>query len=120
MDLSFHDHADGTVSYSDRQRQNIIEDVAHWKVDHEKGSDWPGLDKFLDALAILDDTALTGFWFRTVGQWVLKESDLPWPAYVSEKTYVAVQFGKTVRGKQTDYGFVCSLDIRDKIAAKLQ
>jgi hypothetical protein len=87
------------------QREELIADLANWKNEAEEWTDWD-IQSYIKELTLADDRELVAYWRDHVGEWVLSRGDLDRPLYVSPMEYLNYQFGLSVSGLDTDYGFV--------------
>ncbi|SEO99362.1 hypothetical protein SAMN05216388_102619 [Halorientalis persicus] len=116
---ALYDRIDALGRLSFDNRYNVIEDIVHWEAEQKMGAaeEWDP-EPLITDLAERDSTELLHYWAETVGEWVLSREDFTAPCTFSRVEWLAAQLGKVIDGRETDYGFVVSVDVdRDLIRA---
>lgn len=103
------------LDLSSTERQRISSDIVHLSAEQTRCGDetWTGSDcrDLVGTLTELDTIALVDRWLQTVGQWIIERDDCHPPTGCDYEDYLAVQLGKLIDGRDTDYGFVVSISV---------
>ena len=99
--------------FSAEERSRVISDIAHWKCELEWDNNFTGddLESYIAALQACDDAELRSWWDGTVGEWVASRHDITVPPSNIFEAWLDTQFMQVMRGNQTEYGYVVSIDI---------
>lgn len=100
--------------FSNQERKRIISDIAHWKLELERGRqfDADDLESYVNMLQASDDNELKHWWDTTVGEWVASRHDISLPSDTRFQTWLDEQFTQLINGNPTAYGFITSIDIK--------
>lgn len=105
-------------------RQNVITDIAQWKVELEVvggGNEFTNaeLESYIEGLRELDDTALRSFWDGTVAEWVASRADMPpGPDEEMSAEWLDEQYATLRAGGEAPWGYVSSIDPAELRAAE--
>lgn len=99
--------------FSDQERKRIISDIAHWKLELERGDqfDTSDLVSYVSMLQASDNDELKHLWDTTVGEWVASRHDITLPPDTPFQTWLDGQFIQLINGNLTAYGFITNVDI---------
>ena len=103
------------TNFTTKERQHIISDIAHWKVEleHTGGRSFSDddLDNYVERLSNSTDAELEASWYDSVGEWVASRRDIPVPDDTTFEDWLDNQFSKVKSGQETPWGYVVGVAV---------